>query len=263
MNSLSCKHRHLQKILGDLSPLAVAFSGGVDSSLLLKVAHASLGNRCIAVTVDAPYHFRQELADAARFSLQLGVQHLIIPFDPATVPGLLTNPPDRCYLCKRALLELCLSSLSALPLDSCPLTLVDGSTLDDQTVHRPGRRALQERGIRSPLAEAEFSKQDIRNVSQELGLPGWNKPAQSCLLTRFPHNYPVTSPELQRVERSEIGIQRLGFSVVRVRSRGTTARIECEKVEQAQTMFPDIERICRQAGFARVELDPAGYRSGG
>jgi len=254
MNSLFRRYQLLQQITLDQAPLAVAFSGGADSSLLLKVAHDTLGKRCVAVTVDAPYHFRQELADAARFAQQLGVQHLSIPFDPDTIPNLLTNPTDRCYLCKKAMLNLCLAS--------CPLPLIDGSTLDDQAAYRPGRRALNELRVRSPLAESGLTKQDVRDISRKLGLATWNKPAQSCLLTRFPHNYPVTVAELQRVEQSEKRIQGLGFRVVRVRSLGTMARIECEAVEQAHTMFLKIERICRQAGFTTVEIDPAGYRCG-
>jgi uncharacterized protein len=250
-------YQQLKEILGSMAPVAVAFSGGVDSSLLLKVAHDVLDDRCVAVTVDAPYHFRQELADAANLAKQLGVKHRIIPFDPATIPGLMNNPDNRCYLCKKALLKLCLSSL-------VPdlWTLVDGSTLDDQTAHRPGRRALHELGIRSPLAEAGLTKQQIRLLSKERGLPIWNKPAQSCLLTRFRHNHTVTEADLRRVEQCEEKIKTLGFSVVRVRSREECARIECKEREQAQAMLPELEAICRQTGFTTVEIDPAGYRSG-
>lgn len=256
MNSLTCKHRHLQQLLRNLAPLAVAFSGGVDSSLLLQVAHAALGERCVAVTVDAPYHFRQELADADAFTLQRNVRHLIIPLDPATVPNLLNNPTDRCYLCKKALLAIC--RLSCAP----DWTIVDGSTLDDQTVHRPGRRALQELGIPSPLAEAGFSKQDVRTLSRELGLPTWDKSAQSCLLTRFPPNITLKADELARVEYCEEQLKSVGFSVVRVRSLGNVARLEFEQRELAQAMLPVMEEICRKAGFTEMVIDPAGYRSG-
>ncbi len=265
MNStLTCKHQTLQQLLHALAPLAVAFSGGVDSSLLLKVAHDSLGDRSIAVTVDAPYHFRQELTDAAAFTRQLGISHLLISFDPATVPGLMHNPPDRCYLCKKTLLNLCLNTLASCswPLASGPWTLADGSTVDDLTAHRPGRRALLELGIRSPLAEAGFSKQDVRSLSRDLDLATWDKPAQSCLLTRFHHGYPITNAELKRVEQCEMELLRLGLRVVRVRTVGNAARIEAEPQEQARTILPDIERICRQAGFSGIELDPAGYRCG-
>lgn len=263
MTSLSCRHQLLRQLLHDQAPLAVAFSGGVDSTLLLQVAHTVLGDRCIAVTVDAPYHFRQELADAATFTRQQGIRHLLIPFDPDAVPSstplsarLLNNPTDRCYLCKKALLSLCLSSLAPA------WTVVDGSTLDDQTVHRPGRRALQELGIHSPLAEAGFRKQDIRTLSRELGLPTWDKPAQSCLLTRFPHNVTIQSGELARVEYCEEQLKSAGFSVVRVRSLGNLARLEFEQRELAQARLPVIEEICKKAGFTDIVIDPAGYRSG-
>lgn len=264
MSELSDKHQHLQELLHTLAPLAVAFSGGVDSSLLLKVAHDTLDEQCIAVTIDAPYLFRQELSDARQFSEQLAVQHLIIPFDTATLPSstplwasLLNNPPDRCYLCKKAMLNLCKTILAT---DTLPL--IDGSTLDDQQVHRPGRQALQEQGIRSPLAEVGFSKQDVRSLSRELGLKTWDKPAQSCLLTRFPHNQLITPEALRQVEVSEQALRGLGLQVVRVRSLGDTARIEVEDREQAYAMFPEIEGICRQAGFTQVTVDPAGYRCG-
>jgi len=254
MNSLISRHLRLKQLLKELAPLAVAFSGGADSSLLLKVAYNTLGAGCIAVTVDAPYHFRQEIDDAARFAEQLGVKHLIIPFDPAAVPGLFNNPPDRCYLCKKAMLNLCHAF--------CSLPLIDGSTRDDQTAHRPGRRALQELGVRSPLDEAGFSKQDIRNLGRELGLTAWDKPAQSCLLTRFPLGYQISYKDLLRVEKCERMIKGLGFSVVCARSLEDTARIETEDPEQAQAMFRKIEQLCRQAGFTTVEIDPAGYRCG-
>ncbi len=254
-------YQRLQDILNQSAPLAVAFSGGVDSTLLLKVAHDTLGNRCIAVTIDAPYHFRQELADARCFTQQHAIAHLIIPFDPATVPGLMRNPTDRCYLCKQALLKLCRAGLPP-----GTWTLADGSTVDDQAAHRPGSRALAELGVRSPLAEAGFTKQDIRLLSKQRGLLTWDKPAQSCLLTRFPHQTLITAKRLQQVEWTETEIKKLGFYMVRVRSIGTTARLELEKGELAQAMLPtmlvQLESIVKKAGFAEMTLDPAGYRSG-
>ena len=254
-------YQRLQNILNRSAPLALAFSGGVDSTLLLKVAHDTLGANCVAITIDAPYHFRQELEDACCFTRQHAVQHLIIPFNPATVPNLMNNPTDRCYLCKQALLEMC---RSALP--SAAWTLVDGSTLDDQTSHRPGSKALTELGVHSPLVEAGFTKQDIRMLSKQLGLSSWGKPAQSCLLTRFPHHTMITAERLQQVEWAETEIRKLGFSVVRVRSIGTRARLEFEKGELAQATLPRIldqlETIAIKAGFSEMALDPAGYRSG-
>lgn len=258
------QYQRLKAILTRSTPLAVAFSGGVDSTLLLKVAHDTLGDRCCAITVDAPYHFRQEQDDAARFARQIGVRHLIIPFDPATVPDLLNNPPERCYLCKQALLKDCFNALHALP----PLHwhLADGSTCDDQKVHRPGSRALAELGVCSPLAEAGFSKQDVRLLSRQLKLPSWDRPAQSCLLTRFPHHTSITHQALQQVEQAETAIRKQGFSVVRVRNLGIMASLELEKGELAQAKLPGVrdqlDAICRKAGFTEVSLDPAGYRSG-
>jgi uncharacterized protein len=243
-----------------MAPLAVAFSGGVDSSLLVKVAHDRLKDRCSAVTVDAPYHFRQELADAVSLATGLGVHHLLLTFDPAAVPGLMHNPPDRCYLCKRALLTLCHSVLPSA------WTLIDGSTADDLQMHRPGSKALKDLGVRSPLAEAGFTKQDIRMLSRRLGLPTWDKPAQSCLLTRFPYNTLITADELVRVEQCETAIKALGIRTIRVRSLGNLARLEFGHREQAQAMLPVMKQkitgLCRQAGFIQVEVDPAGYRSG-
>lgn len=257
MPALSAKEQYLRLLLSSLAPLAVAFSGGADSSLLLYLAHAEAADGCLALTIDAPYHFRSELSTAAAFARQLGVPHHVIPFDPATVPLLLHNPPERCYLCKQALLVLC---RTALP--TTDWSLVDGSNLNDQTAHRPGRQALLEQGVRSPLAEAGFTKQEVRELSRKLGLASWDKPAQSCLLTRFPYGHLVTAAELQRVEQCESGIRQLGFEVLRVRSIGDCARIECENGELARAKLPIMERICRSAGFKEVTLDPAGYRSG-
>jgi pyridinium-3,5-biscarboxylic acid mononucleotide sulfurtransferase len=261
-------YQRLQDIINHSAPLAIAFSGGVDSTLLLKVAHDTLGSNCVAITVDAPYHFRQELEEARSFTQQQAMQHLIITFDPATAPNLLHNPPDRCYLCKRALLQLCQNALTRHHLfqGSGHWTLADGSTVDDQAAHRPGSKALAELGVVSPLAEAGFTKQDIRLLSKQLNLPTWDKPAQSCLMTRFPHATLITAERLQQVEWAETEIKKLGFRLVRVRNIGTAARLELEKGEMAKAMLPtmlvQLETICTKAGFSEMVIDPAGYRCG-
>ena len=252
------------EIISALSPLAVAYSGGVDSTLLLKIAHDILKDSCIAITIDAPYHLRKEIEDAKAFTTAIGVRHIVIPLDPATVPGLMDNPPDRCYLCKHAIIRLCLSTLTSghWTLAHGPWTLTDGSNLDDLSAHRPGRRALLELGVRSPLAEAGLTKEDIRRLSLKLGLETWNKPAQSCLLTRFPYGTCLESTMLQKVERAEVSITGLGLKNVRVRSLPGLASIECDDPEAAKALLPEIVKICVDSGFSDVEIDPSGYRSG-
>lgn len=260
------KHQQLKELLAGTAPLAVAFSGGVDSTLLLKVAAEVLPESCCAVTVDAPYLFRQELAAATRLTCHLNVRHLMVPLTPELLPGLYRNPADRCYWCKNAMLTCCLAAVTERLRHEGNWTLVDGSIADDQYSHRPGRQALAERQIRSPLAEVGFDKAEVRALSNELGLPNWDKPAQTCLLTRFPHNLNITAADLKRVEQAEEGLLALGFSVVRVRSIGTLARVECAPGVLATACFPGmaekIKVVCQTAGFSDVLIDPTGYRSG-
>lgn len=249
------------------APVAVAFSGGVDSALLLKAAHDALQKRALAITIDAPMQFRQELDDARTLATRLGVRQIELRLDWSALSDLHTNPEDRCYRCKRTILMHCLRQLALMsPSDQTAWTLVDGSNRDDQQVHRPGRRALAELGVRSPLAELGFTKADIRQLSRSLGLPSWDKPSQSCLLTRFPHGHLLTVGELQRVEASEARLRLLGLRIVRVRSLGSTARVELghDELQAAHslTIREAIIQACCTAGFAEAVIDPVGYRSG-
>lgn len=257
MPALQNKIKQLRQIIQQVSPLAVAFSGGVDSSLLLAVAHDLLGNNCLAITLQAPYHLQQELQDASAFCQLRKIPHLKIDFNPTNVPGLMDNHPERCYICKKALFEAALASLP-----SKQWQLVDGSNLDDLAEYRPGRRALKELGIRSPLAESGLTKHEIRSISKQLQLPTWNKAAQSCLLTRFPHNRLITETDLQRVEYAEDSIRQLGFTVVRVRSLGNKASIELDQPVQPPQMADRLIALAIAAGFDTAELAPAGYRTG-
>ena len=246
--------------LQQLGPLAVAFSGGVDSTLLLRAAHQATGGQVLAITVDGPMQFRSELAEARKLAARIGVQQLELPIGWHDLPGLATNPPDRCYHCKRFILSRCQKEL---PLG---YQLCEGSTIDDLQAHRPGRRAVVELGVRSPLLEAGLGKADIRSISRQLALPTWDKPAQSCLLTRFPHDTLLAVADLQRVETCEEALHGLGFSMVRVRSLGTTARLEFIGEELAAAQLPamtkKIVNVCNVAGFSVVLIDQAGYRSG-
>lgn len=247
------KLAQLERLLLKLSPVAVAFSGGVDSTLLLKVAHRILKENCLAITICAPYHLKGELEDARRFCIQEQIRHIWLNLDPTTVPGLLNNPENRCYICKKALLEGC---LAAIP-DGC--SLIDGSNLDDSTLYRPGREALQELGISSPLKQVSLTKGEIRQLSRYLNLSSWEKPAQSCLLTRLPHNQPVTEAKLEQVEQTEMAIRNLGFTTVRVRNREGVAWLELDRPEQPKELHTLLRKICQRGGFADMVIDPAGY----
>lgn len=247
---------HLQKS----GPLAVAFSGGVDSTLLLKAAHDALGDQAIAITIDGPMQFRRELAEARNLAALIGVRQIEIPLYWPELTDLHLNPKDRCYRCKRRLFMRC---RNASPAD---YTLCDGSTADDLHPHRPGHRALGELTVASPLQLLGYGKGDIRALSRELGLPSWDKPAQSCLLTRFPHNAAIRETDLQRVEACEEALHDLGFTVVRARCLGDTARLEfgADELPAACTpaMQAAIQALCAKAGFAEAIIDPSGYRSG-
>lgn len=261
------RYQQLINHLQNVGPLGVAFSGGVDSTLLAKAAHDALGDQAVAITINGPMQLRSELQTASTLAQQIGIRQIELQLTWHDLPAIHTNPPDRCYLCKHALLTLCRQRLAANLHDGGNWNLIDGSNLDDLQAHRPGRRALQELAVASPLAELGFDKAEIRFVSRQLGLPTWDKPAQSCLLTRFPHGTPITVRDLQRVEICEEGLRGRGLALVRVRSLGTTARLELGKLELAAVtanplLQKAIEELCAKAGFREVAVDPAGYRSG-
>jgi uncharacterized protein len=256
------KFSELKRILHDMGSILVAFSGGVDSTFLLKVAHDELGEAAAAITIDAPFHSRHEVSDAGRLAEVIGVRHFVLDAHGLEIDGLSTNPPDRCYICKKAVFSMCREKADELGFRF----LVDGSNADDVHDYRPGRKALEELGVASPLLEAGLTKSEIRELSARLGLETWNKPALACLLTRFPHGEEITPQRLAMVEKCEDFLRERGFGQFRVRAQGETARIELTAEEMERLLEPGLRAetlaFFHQAGFAFVSIDLDGYRCG-
>lgn len=242
--------------------LVVAFSGGVDSAFLLKVAHEVLGNRVIAVTARASIYPEKELQEAVEYARGLGVRHRIVEFDEAQIEGFAANPVDRCYLCKREVFKKVLETAKEYDLKY----IADGSNMDDLQDYRPGSRALKELGVISPLREAGLTKSDIREFSKRLGLPGWDKPAMACLASRIPYGQLITKEKLRMVDRAEQFLRELGFKQVRVRHHGEIARIEVSTLDRNKfldgELMDKVHDRLREEGFRYVALDLQGYRMG-
>ncbi len=257
------KFDHLQSILADMRGVMVAFSGGVDSTLLLKVAADVLGDKVIAVTAlseTTPAHERQ---DAAAYARSMNVRHLEIVSQELTMASFTANPPDKCYICKKSRFAeiVRLAAAQKIP------WVADGENRDDADDYRPGRRAARELGVRSPLREADLAKPEIRQLSRELGLPSWNKPAYACLASRIPYGQAITAAKLRQVDAGEDLIRALGVSwQVRLRHEGDTARIEVEAEAIERFLDRDVRRRVlsglRKLGFKFVALDLEGYRCG-
>jgi uncharacterized protein len=260
--TLDQKYNRLQSILREMKSALVAFSGGVDSTLLLKVACDELGGQVSAITIDAPFHSRYEVQEARRLAETMGVEHLVLDAHGLKIEGLAYNPPDRCYLCKKAVFSLCAEKA----LEAGRAFLLDGSNADDLSDYRPGRRALEELAVRSPLLEADLDKKEIRALSRRLGLDTWDKPALACLLTRFPHGEEITTGRLEMVEQCEEYLREQGFGLFRVRAHADSARIETTGADLAIMLRPDVRAgivaFFHRAGFRYVSLDLDGYRCG-
>ena len=240
---------------------AIAFSAGVDSTLLLDLARETLGENALAVTAVSVLTPEREQREAAAFCRERGIRLLRVPFDPFAVPGFRENPPDRCYLCKKALF---LSLRTAAEKEGFG-TLLDGTNADDLRSDRPGLRAIEELGVKSPLAEAGMTKTEIRALSALRGLPTAGKPALACLATRVPAGETVTTEKLMRIDRAEALLFAMGFSQVRVRCHGDLARIELKPEELPRLLAPETARkaaeAVRAAGFRYVAADLEGYRA--
>lgn len=261
-DDLQAKYEKLQSYLADLGSLAVAFSGGVDSTLLSKVAHDVLGEHMVAVTMKSAFVPESDLEEAKRFCAREGIEHVVVTADILAVPGVAANPPDRCYLCKRAVFTAIGDVAAARGMEN----VADGGNMDDLKDYRPGHKAVQELGVVSPLFEAGLTKADIREISHELGLSTWDKPSAACLASRFPYGDTITEEGLERVDAAERVLHGRGFGNVRVRVHGDLARIEVDPHDIERLARPEVrEPVARQLramGFSYVTLDLQGYRMG-
>lgn len=260
---LDAKEARLRGILRELGGVLVAYSGGVDSSVLLAVAAEELGNRVLAVTAVSAVYPPRELELAAQTAQRLGVRHQWFPVDHLReVPGFADSPPDRCYRCKKTLFGRMLQLARREG-----LILVHGEQADDAGADRPGQRAAKELGARAPMAEAGMGKADVRALARRLHLPSAELPAMACLATRFPYGTHVTEEALHQVAQAEELLADLGFGNFRARHHGDLVRLELPLEELARALEPEIrERLLRklgELGFRHVTVDLAGYRTGG
>jgi uncharacterized protein len=258
--SLEDKHEHLRALVGGYESALVCFSGGVDSTLLLRVAHDVLGDRCAGLTTVSVTMADSERRAAVELAAQIGARLDVVESHELERPGFAQNPTDRCYHCKAELLELAAPRAQAMGLREILL----GTNLDDLGDHRPGLAAADERGARHPMVEAGLTKADVRALSRALGLPTWDKPQLACLSSRFPYGTEITPDRLRRVDGFEDGLRALGFRQLRVRFHGDVARLEVEAPDMPRALESReaIVTLGHRHGFTFVALDLAGFSSG-
>lgn len=248
----------LRKEIAKRGNLLVAFSGGVDSTFLAKVAHDVLGGKALALTIDSGTLPRSELEEAKRLAGRIGIKHRIakVPLNPQTIK----NPKDRCYHCKKEVVNIFKDIAREEGLD----TIAEGATFSDLGDHRPGIRAGEEGGIWHPLVEFKFTKDEIRSYARKMGLPNWNKPSMACLASRVPYGSEITAERLKRIEEGEDFLKSEGLRQVRVRDHEGLARIEVDDLDKFLKLdFKEINEKLRSLGFCYVTLDLGGYRAGG
>jgi len=256
------KLTQLTALFQTMEQALIAYSGGIDSTLVAKVAYDTLGDRALAITAESPSLLPEDLDDAATQAQAIGIRHEVVATHEMDNPDYTSNPINRCYFCKSELHD----TLKPMAIDRGFAYVVDGVNADDLRDYRPGIQAAKERGARSPLAELGITKFEVREMSRHLDLPWWDKPAQPCLSSRFPYGEMITVEKLQRVGRSELYLRKLGWKNLRVRSDGDTARIEVmpDQIQEfiLTTDLPVLTAQLKQFGFLYIMLDLEGYRSG-
>ena len=261
-NSLKQKNERLISILRGYNSLLVAYSGGVDSTLLLAVAHETLKKNLIAITAESALHPAWENQAAIAFAHNLGVQHMVIKSREMSRPDFKANTKNRCYICKRYLFE----DLLKIAYDRGIEHVAHGANVDDLEDFRPGFAAAEEMGIKAPLVDAGLTKDDIRSLSKQMNLKTWNKPPMACLASRIPYGTPITDRDLKMVEQAEQVILSLGFTACRVRLHGNVARIEVDPGEIEKMLDQGIRSAIigklREIGFSHAAVDLEGYRQG-
>lgn len=259
-SELNRKHERLNRELKALGRVLVAFSGGVDSTFLVSAAQTALGENVQAVTISTPYIPRWEVEEARQLARTIGLRHRVVTLEmPA---ALRDNPPQHCYICKKHLFTILLKTAEKMGIPH----VIEGTNADDLNDYRPGRKALKELKIRSPLLEAGLTKSDIRGLSRLAGLDTWDKPAYACLLSRIPVNTRVETADLDRIEQAERFLMDIGFRAVRVRTHGDVARIEVDPERISELVkadrIHDIQGSLKRMGYRHVSVDLTGYRTG-